>query len=90
MVEYYYRLAHVLVEAYPNVPRDLRLRIGEPARQRAQHLLSRHDVGPKYVVLCPVAIGFHRGKVKGVGRFHTAERRVACRRHISRRNAGPE
>ena len=64
MVEYYHRLARVLVGTSPEVPRDFRLRIGEPARQRAQDLLAGHNIGPKYVVLCPVAVGFHRGKVK--------------------------
>jgi heptosyltransferase-2 len=64
MVEYYYRLAQVLAGTSPDVPRDLRLRIGEPARQRAQQLLAGHDVASKYVALSPVAVGFHRGKAK--------------------------
>ncbi len=64
MVEYYYRLARVLVGDSPDVPSDLQLRIGEPALQRARQLLAAHGVGPKYVVLCPVAIGFHRGRAK--------------------------
>ena len=64
MVEYYYRLAIALAGTSPDVPRDLRLRIGEPARQRAQALLAAHGVAAPYVVLCPVAVGFHRGKLK--------------------------
>ena len=64
MVEYYYRLAQTLVGAPSDVPRDLQLRIGEPARQRAHDMLAAHAVGPKYIVLSPVAIGFHRGKAK--------------------------
>src|SRR5688500_16145441 len=64
MVEYYYRLAQSFTHTSTEAPRDLRLRIGEAAVQRAQHVLAAHDVGPKYVVLCPVAIGFHRGKLK--------------------------
>ena len=64
MVEYYYRLAAAIAGAAPDVPRDLRLRIDEPARQRGQELLSAHGVQAPYVVLCPVAVGFHRGKVK--------------------------
>jgi heptosyltransferase-2 len=64
MVEYYYRLATALAGIAPDIPRDLRLRISEPARQRADDLLARHRVDAKYVVLCPVAIGSHRGKVK--------------------------
>jgi heptosyltransferase II len=42
----------------------LRLRISGAAVQCAQQLLAAHDVGSKYVVLCPVAVGFHRGKLK--------------------------
>ncbi len=64
MVEYYYRLARLLVGTSTDVPRDLQLRIGEPSQHRAQQLLATHDVGTHYVVLCPVAIGFHRGKLK--------------------------
>ena len=64
MVEYYHRLARALVGTSTEVPRDFRLRIGGPARQRAQDLLAGHKIGPKYVVLCPVAVGFHRGTIK--------------------------
>ena len=64
MVEYYYRLAQSFTHTSTDVPPDLRLRVGEAALQRAQQLLAAHDVGPKYVVLCPVAVGFHRGKLK--------------------------
>ena len=64
MVEYYYRLATALCDAWPEIPSDLQLRIGEPAQLRANDLLAAQGVDAKYVVLCPVAIGFHRGKVK--------------------------
>ncbi len=64
MVEYYYELAAALARASSAVPRDLRLRIGEPAQERAHDLLALHGVSAPYVVLCPVAIGFHRGKMK--------------------------
>ncbi|HZA96301.1 MAG TPA: glycosyltransferase family 9 protein [Burkholderiaceae bacterium] len=64
MVEYYYRLAQSLTNTSSDTPRDLHLRIGEAASHRGQQLLAAHAVGPKYVVLCPVAIGFHRGKLK--------------------------
>lgn len=64
MVEYYYALATALVGTSQDIPRNLRLRIGEPARQRAHDLLATHGVDAKYVVLCPVAVGSHRGKVK--------------------------
>jgi heptosyltransferase-2 len=64
MVEYYYRLAQAFTDTSNGAPRDLRLRIGEAAVHRAQQLRAVHDVGAKYAVLCPIAVGFHRGKVK--------------------------
>lgn len=64
MVEYYYRLAQVVTAVSTSPPRDLQLRIAGSALQRAQQMLAAHGVGPHYVVLCPVAIGFHRGKLK--------------------------
>jgi heptosyltransferase II len=69
MVEYYYRLSTALAGTSPDIPRDLRLRISEPARQRAHDLLARQGVDAKYVVLCPVAVGSHRGKVKAWNGF---------------------
>ncbi len=64
MVEYYYELAGVLAGTSSDAPRDLRLRTGEPAQQRAHDLLASHGVRAPYVVLCPVAVGFHRGRMK--------------------------
>lgn len=64
MVEYYYRLATALVGTPSTAPRDLRLRISDDARQRAHNLLAMHAVTSSYVVLCPVAVGAHRGKAK--------------------------
>lgn len=64
MVEYYYRLATALTGTSPDIRRNLQLRIDDSARQRAQRLLAAHEVGAHYVVLCPVAVGFHRGKLK--------------------------
>ena len=64
MVEYYYELATAFAGSPSDVPRDFRLRIGEPAQLRADNLLSTHEVHAPYIVLCPVAIGFHRGRKK--------------------------
>ena len=69
MVEYYHRLAATLTGTSTLAPRDLRLRIGESAVRNAQRLLAAQNVGPSYVVLCPVAVGFHRGKLKAWGNF---------------------
>jgi len=76
MVEYYYELASALAGTSSDVPRDLRLRTGEPAQLRARHLLATHAVGAPYVVLCPVAIGFHRGKMKAWDGFERLNREL--------------
>ncbi|MGH6609571.1 MAG: glycosyltransferase family 9 protein [Burkholderiaceae bacterium] len=64
MVEYYHRLAAALVNSLPAIPRSMQLRISDEARQSARDLLSAHNVQGRYIVLCPIATGFHRGKVK--------------------------
>ena len=64
MVEYYYRLASVVTGPAPPPPAELRLRVGASARQRAHDMLRAHRINTPYVVLCPVAVGLHHGKVK--------------------------
>lgn len=64
MVEYYHRLAGALLPIRPDVPQDLQLRVDASARLRARDLLESHGVREQYVVLCPLATGFHRGKLK--------------------------
>ena len=64
MVEYYYKLASVLAGTSSDAPRDMRLHVGEPAQKRAHDLLATHGVDAPYIVLCPVAVGFHRGRMK--------------------------
>jgi heptosyltransferase II len=76
MVEYYYRLATEL-GAPPDVPRDFRLRIDEAAHRRAHDLLNTHGVRRNYIVLCPVATGFHRGKVKAWSGFAQLSRALS-------------
>ena len=65
MVEYYYELARAFLggEA-PPVPRDLRLRLAPAALGRARSLLREAAVDGDYVMLCPVAVGMHKGRVK--------------------------
>lgn len=69
MVEYYHRLAAAYVGTSLPVPRNLRLRVDDQARQRGRDLLKLHGVFAEYVVLCPVAVGFHHGKVKAWNGF---------------------
>jgi len=86
MVEYYYRLATQLAPAAPPVPPDLSLRLSEESARRASAMLRTAGVAAAYVVLCPVAVGLHRGKAKawsGFGRLCDALRArgvnvVAC------------
>ena len=64
MVEYYHRLARSVVPAAGPVPPQLDLRVSGSARRRADAALENAGVAGDYVVLCPVAVGLHHGKVK--------------------------
>lgn len=64
MVEYYHRLASTLLAAPPPVPARLDLRVSAGARQRSRAARQAAGVAEPYVVLCPVAVGLHHGKVK--------------------------
>lgn len=64
MVEYYHRLARTVVADAGPVPAQLDLRVSPAARQRADAALKKAGVTSDYVVLCPVAVGLHHGKVK--------------------------
>lgn len=69
MVEYYYRLAQTQVRHAPPVPRELRLRVSESAKHRARSMLKDARVTDRFVVLCPLAVGTHRGHVKAWSGF---------------------
>ncbi len=79
MVEYYYRLAASIVGTSPDVPGDLRLAVSPSARQRARDLLEQHGVGTAYIVLCPVAVGLHRGRIKAWDGFEPISRHLLDR-----------
>ncbi len=68
MVEYYWRLAAQFVPDAPP-PGELDLRVTGEATQRARTLLHDAGVDGTYVVLCPVAVGLHRGRVKAWSGF---------------------
>jgi len=73
MVEYYHRLASTLIAQPPAVPAALDLRVSDAARQRISAALADAGLARPYVVLCPVAVGLHHGKVKawdGFTRLH--------------------
>ncbi|HUL68185.1 MAG TPA: glycosyltransferase family 9 protein [Burkholderiaceae bacterium] len=72
MVEYYFTLATSVVGMSAEVPQQLDLKVHPEKRIRARGLLDAAGVGGAYVVLCPVAVGLHRGRVKawdGFGRL---------------------
>jgi heptosyltransferase-2 len=65
MVEYYWALASgFLGVAAAAPPADLRLRLTDGARAGAQAMLRSAGICGDYVMLCPVAVGRHRGRVK--------------------------
>jgi heptosyltransferase-2 len=69
MVEYYYRLASTLISNAPPVSSALSLRVSAAARDRARALLDGAGISSGYCVLCPIAIGRHRGQVKAWSGF---------------------
>lgn len=70
MVEYYYELARAFVggEA-PQVPAHLSLRLPAAARERARAALGDAGIDGDYAMLCPIAVGLHRGRVKAWNGF---------------------
>jgi heptosyltransferase II len=70
--DYYYHLARVLVPDAPAQVPPPQLQVGAAAFHRARAALVDAGVRGPYVVLCPVAVGLHRGRVKrwdGFGRL---------------------
>ena len=86
MVEYYHELACAFVGATSPVPSDLSLRVPDAGLERARAAIARAGIGRGYVMLCPVAIGLHRGRVKAWSGFgavcarllDAGQRVVAC------------
>jgi len=65
MVEYYYELAQrFLGGTAPPVPPALSLRLAEVRIEAARKRLAAAGVSGDYVMLCPVAVGRHRGRFK--------------------------
>jgi heptosyltransferase-2 len=72
LVEYYFALARRITNDDAAVPGDLALRVAPAARERARRMLGDAGVSGPFVMLCPVAVGLHKGKVKawpGFGRL---------------------
>jgi heptosyltransferase-2 len=68
-VGYYYALAAALTGSDPKPPAALKLRLADRAQRGARSLLAAAGVDGPYIVLCPVAAGLHRGKVKAWSGF---------------------
>jgi heptosyltransferase-2 len=64
MVEYYLALAGTVTATTPRAPQQLTLKLTDTARAQAAAALAGVGVHGDYVVLCPAAIGMHRGQVK--------------------------
>jgi heptosyltransferase-2 len=72
MVEYYFTLATGVAGLSAEPPDRLDLKVDVERRARARTLLDAAGVVTPYVVLCPVAVGLHHGRVKawnGFGRL---------------------
>lgn len=72
MVEYYFALATGMVGMSAQPPPQLDLKVHAQKHAGARALLDAAGVAGAYVVLCPVAVGLHRGQVKawdGFGRL---------------------
>lgn len=89
MVEYYWRLASSCVSAAPGVAPPPSLRLRPSDRARARELLDRAAVSGPYCVLCPLAIGTHRGRVKAWSGFAQLGADLAQRGHAVVAMPGP-
>jgi len=63
-VEYYFELARRFANVDARVPERLSLRLTPAAQARARALLAAAGVDGPYTVLCPAAVGIHRGRPK--------------------------
>jgi heptosyltransferase-2 len=89
-VAYYFELAHRAFDLpVPPVPAELQLRISDRARANAHALLSAAGVAAPYIVLCPVAVGLHRGRVKAWNEFGRLCRALLDRNHTVVSMPGP-
>lgn len=81
MVEYYHRLAGTLIAQPSALPAALDLRVSDAARQRLRAALAAAGASRPYVVLCPVAVGLHHGKVKAWDGFTRLQGELLARGH---------
>jgi heptosyltransferase-2 len=63
-VEYYFELARRFANVDEPVPAQLALRLAPAAQARARALLDAARIDGPYTMLCPAAVGLHRGRQK--------------------------
>jgi heptosyltransferase-2 len=81
MVEYYFSLTGKLLGLAPSGAPLPQLKLAAGARERAVAALARAGAASKYVVLCPVARGRHRGQVKSWEGFSRMAQELRSREH---------
>ena len=90
MVVYYARLADAAIrggapadlpDLMPAIPAALDLPLADAPRERARHTLRAAGVDGAFCVLCPVAVGLHRGRVKAWAGFTALCETLARRGH---------
>ncbi len=80
-VDYYIHLAQNLLQLDTNPAPQPQLRLCTPARERARAALHRAGARARYIVLCPVAQGRHRGRVKSWAGFGRLSRELLAKGH---------
>jgi heptosyltransferase-2 len=88
-VEYYLALAAAHLGVPARVPARLSLRLPAPALERARATRGAAGAGAHYVVLCPAAVGRHRGQVKAWSGFGALARDLKARGHTVLACPGP-
>ncbi len=68
-VEYYFELARRFAGGDAQVPARLSLRLAPAAQAHARALLDDAGIDGPYTMLCPVAVGVHRGRPKAWAGF---------------------
>lgn len=78
-IEYYFHLAQALLDLAPAPAPVPALRLTAGSRERAAAALASAKAAARYLVLCPVAQGRHRGQVKCWSGFGPLSRELIAR-----------
>lgn len=80
-MEYYHWLARCVIDRPVPCPASIELRLVPAAFEHARWALSAAGIAQPYVMLCPVAVGLHHGKVKAWDGFAQLSRDLAAAGH---------